>query len=187
MNKINLFKINTVAKEINSKKGALKETAQEIKTQAANLARDLVRNTETNPNITVSELVSQGYTIGKRDIIYKVDFKKDIYNAVQFDKKGIKNITISGAIINGDAIVVTQRMGDKWVSIVKGKNIKCNTLENTSERAAREVTELQYNGYSIAAQDEKSLTLIKDDAAINISKINGKEIKCKGATFCTEI
>lgn len=181
MNKINPIKINAAAKEISSKKEIIKETAQEtvqeIKTQATNLGRDLVNTAaKDSPNISRIELLQEGYRAGSLGVLYKVDHQKDIYNAIQYDKNGVKNITISGSIINGRSIV-TQKLGNEWMSIVNDQTVKCNKLVNTSERAARKATELQYEGYSISAQDEKSLTLVKDNLTVNIAKSNGKEIK----------
>lgn len=181
MNKINPVKINSVVQEISSKKEVIKETAKEVvkevKTQASNLGRDLVASVEKDsPNITASELLQEGYKPGYMNVFYKVDNKKDIYDAVQYGAKGVENITMSGAIMS-EKSVVTQRLGDYWGSISKGDTVQYNKLENTSERAAKKATQLQFDGYSIVAQDNKSLTFAKDNSSINIDKSNGKEIK----------
>lgn len=180
MNKINPVKINSAVQEISSKKEVIKETAQqavqEIKTQASNLGRDLVKTAnDIKPNISLSELIKDGYSIGASGIVFKMD--DQLYKSVKFNKGKVTNITIEDTYTRKQAVISEKLNNGKWVSIVnRGQSHKIID-ENTSERAVQKATELQFDGYKITAQDEKSLTLIKDDLTVNLSKANGKEIK----------
>lgn len=181
MNKINSIKIIPAIKEIGNKKEIVKETVQETvqeaKAQASNLGRDLVIPTaKEHPQIKVNELLNEGYQPGALGILYKVDGKHDIYDAIQYKGKNIENITICQTKALKKKSVLTQKLGDKWISIAKGEKLQSNSLENTSERAAKKATELQFHGYSIVGQDEKTLTFMKNDVTVCISKTNGKEI-----------
>lgn len=182
MNKINPTRINGIIKEVANKKEATKEVAQEavkeIKTQTSNLGRDLVKTvSKDSPNVSLSELMNEGYTIGSQDIVYKMDHKKELYKAFKFDKGKVSNITIQDTTYSSKHSVVTQKLEDgSWASITN-QGEACKIINgNPSERALKKATELQFDGYKIVAQDEKSLTFNKDDVSVIISKTNGKEI-----------
>lgn len=181
INGINPTKITGIAKEIGSKKEVVKETVQkavkEIKTQTSNVGRDLVNYGEKHsPNLSVAELSKEGYTIGTQGIVYKMDHKKELYQAFTFDHGKISNVTIQDTTYGHKHSIVTQKLEEgKWVSVSQGKTTFIHG--DPSERAIKKATELQFDGYKVTAQDEKTLTLCKDDASVVISKENGKEIK----------
>ena len=121
MNKINPVKINSTVQEISSKKEVIKETAQqavqEIKTQASNLGRDLVRTAGTGAKVSASELLAEGYQIGQLGVIYKMDHKKYLYSAVQFSQNKVKNITIQDTSAYSKKAVITEKVDNgKWFS-----------------------------------------------------------------------
>lgn len=182
MNKINPTKINTIVNEVGNKKDVIKETVQktvrEVKTQTSNLGRDLVKGGGNEPSrILISDLLKDGYVFGEAGIVYKMDHKKDIYKAVQFENGNATNITMQKTIL-GEKVVISQKLDDNtWVTLTDyGKN-HTYIKGDTSEKAIQKATELQFNGYEIVAQDEKALTFSKDDVSVVISKANGKEIK----------
>lgn len=183
MNNINSIKLNGITKELGNKKEVVKETiqevAQEIKTQTSNLGRDLVKTVgEDSPNISLSNLLKDGYKLGRNGIVFKMDDKKDLYKAFQFDKEKLSNITIQETLPIKQHVIVTQKVDNgKWISISDYGKKSAIINGDPSEKTLQKATELQFDGYKISAQDEKSLTLIKDNHSVNISKSSGKEIE----------
>lgn len=175
-NGINPNKINSVIKEVGNKKEVVKETMQEVskevKTQASNMGRDLVKTTSADSSkISISDLIKDGYVYGANNTIYKMDHKKDIYQGFQFKDGKVDNITIQNTLPGSRQAVVTQNMGEgKWVSIVNQGESHSYIKGNPTETSLRKATELQFDGYKITAQDEKTLTLAKGDDSVVISK-----------------
>lgn len=175
-NSINPNKINGIVKEVANKKEVVKEAIQdvgkEVRTQTSNMGRDLVKTAgKDSSKISISDLIKEGYTFGTNNTIYKMDHKKDIYKGFQFKDGKVDNITIQNTLPGSKQAIVTQNMGEgKWISIVNQGESHSYIKGNPSETSLKKATELQFDGYRITAQDEKSLTLMKGDESVTISK-----------------
>lgn len=176
-NGINPQKINGVIKEVANKKEVIEKTVAETVKEAENKAvpnmgRDLVKTAgKDSSKIAISDLIKDGYTFGTNNTIYKMDHKKDIYKAFQFKDGKVNNITIQDTVPGSKRAVVTQKMEDgKWVSLTDSGKGYTFIKGNPSETSLKKATELQFDGYRITAQDEKTLTLTKGDDSVVISK-----------------
>ena len=106
-----------------------------------------------------------------------MDYKKNLYKSVQFEDGNAINITVENTLTRDHAVISQKLKDGKWISIYnRGESYKMID-GNPSERAIQKATELQFDGYKITAQDEKSLTLNKNDISLNISKSDGNEVK----------